>query len=587
RVRAETKRSVELVSGAWREAVTRACARLGMTRRVRVLASPHVTMPMAGGILLPTVLVPADATDWSGEQRDIVLAHEIAHLAHADPLRHVAARIAVAIYWFHPLVWLAARNASVAREAACDDAVLQLGIRPSSYARVLLDFAGAPPLRLASATLPMARSSTLETRLMTILSDSRPRVSTRGRGRILVPAAILTTLTFAVAAAQPSRPVAPASAPLAPLAPSAPSVPSATMTTPALIPAPSAPIASAPVATVTALATQQRTGDCDLNRSDSRSFRGSMSTNNGTITEQVGTRGTDRIIQRSFGSLRICAVAIDAADNRQDDLPSTWSSRARRVTLETRDDGDVRTMEISRGETTYSVNGRTRDVDASARAWRDALYELLDRTWELSQLRGQRSSLLGEISSIQGERSSLQGEISSLRGQVSSMRGQISSAQGEESSLRGEISSIRGHESSLRGQISSERGAISSLESDRRYDDRDDRARRLIREHEDRIADLQRQIRDYDTEGKVHDVERRISRLDTDRRVADIDKQIRDFDVERKVADVNRRLDRLDVDGRVRAIERDIDKLDYDRRSRQLEDRVDDALGRLRSALRR
>jgi beta-lactamase regulating signal transducer with metallopeptidase domain len=173
----------------WIASTAALCAQLGLRRRVRLLISARVGTPMAGGLSRPTIFLPAAARDWTSERRDVVLAHELAHLAGHDPLRHVAARLAVALYWFHPLAWIAARRAAAAREQACDEAVLSLGTRPSDYARVLLDMAegmqpGAPRL----AALPMVHPSHLETRLMAILNDEvragrAIRVTRRRRSR--------------------------------------------------------------------------------------------------------------------------------------------------------------------------------------------------------------------------------------------------------------------------------------------------------------------------------------------------------------------------------------------------------------------
>lgn len=325
--------------------------------------------------------------------------------------------------------------------------------------------------------------------------------------------------------------------------------------------------------------------DCWGAEDRSRSFNGTMSTNGGTIQEQIGRRGRDRVIQSSLGDLRFCMVT-NGFDGESDDRPSRWSRRSDRVILETRMPNDVRTMNEDNGRITYMVNGAVRPLDAAAQQWRDDLLGLLDVTWNLGQLRGRVSSLRGEISSIQGTRSSLEGQISSLRGQVSSMQGEISSLRGQVSSMSGEISSIRGHESSLRGAISSERGSISNLRATTweraREIDVDARSRR----HEENIQRIEREIRDYDADGRVREVERRIDLFDVETKVADVERRIREFDVEEKVARIRRQIAELEVDDRVNGIEREIRSMDAPARSRDLEERRDGAFAKLRRTLR-
>jgi beta-lactamase regulating signal transducer with metallopeptidase domain len=195
-----------VADSAWHSAAAMLGARLGLRRGPRLLVSPRVSTPMAGGLWRPVVFLPAASRTWSAEQRDVVLAHEIAHLACRDPLRHLVARLAVAVYWFHPLAWIAARRAAMSREQACDEAVLALGTRPSTYARVLLDIAAAMPQPVpALGALPMVEHPLLERRLMTILStDRRP---SNGRWRRL-PALGGAVLTLSIAAAHPAVPAA-------------------------------------------------------------------------------------------------------------------------------------------------------------------------------------------------------------------------------------------------------------------------------------------------------------------------------------------------------------------------------------------
>src|SRR5215216_3700535 len=80
----------------------------------------------------------------------------------------------------------------------------------------------------------------------------------------------------------------------------------------------------------------------------SRSFSGTMSTSGGTIVEQIGRRGSERVVQKSYGDLRVCMVT-HGFDREPDDRPSRWPFRSDRVILETRMPNDVRTLDVNNG----------------------------------------------------------------------------------------------------------------------------------------------------------------------------------------------------------------------------------------------
>ena len=73
-------------------------------------------------------------------------------------------QVACAAYWFNPLTWIAARRLRAERERACDDLVLEAGLRGADYAQHLLDIARTvtPRRSLSAAALAMARPSELE-----------------------------------------------------------------------------------------------------------------------------------------------------------------------------------------------------------------------------------------------------------------------------------------------------------------------------------------------------------------------------------------------------------------------------------------
>jgi beta-lactamase regulating signal transducer with metallopeptidase domain len=191
------------VVGVAREAAVLART-LGIRRPVHILEADRGAMPMTWGALRPRLLVPDAFATWPAPRRRAVLLHELAHVKRWDWLTQLAARLACALYWWHPLAWVAARRLREERELACDDLVLAHGTVASTYAADLLEIARA--FRVSPATalagVAMARRSQLAGRLLAVLDAARSRRSL-GRGQALsaTAAAVVVLLPIAGLAA--------------------------------------------------------------------------------------------------------------------------------------------------------------------------------------------------------------------------------------------------------------------------------------------------------------------------------------------------------------------------------------------------
>ena len=113
-------------------------------REKGVKESEFVKTPFVLGLIHPTIYLPfhmesADAVH--------VLAHERAHIRRGDPWWKVLGFLLLAIYWFHPLMWVAYFFLCRDIEAACDEAVIRdlSQEERQGYAAALLRLSAAVP----------------------------------------------------------------------------------------------------------------------------------------------------------------------------------------------------------------------------------------------------------------------------------------------------------------------------------------------------------------------------------------------------------------------------------------------------------
>lgn len=147
---------------------------VGIRRRIEVLLHEKTPGPMMCGVANPAIVLPRDAETWNSEDLNRAIVHELEHVRRSDSASRCLARALCAVYWFHPLVWIAWRKLVLEAERACDDAVLARS-EATAYADQLVDLAKRMSVAQESPLLAMANRADLATRVRAVLNGRQRR----------------------------------------------------------------------------------------------------------------------------------------------------------------------------------------------------------------------------------------------------------------------------------------------------------------------------------------------------------------------------------------------------------------------------
>jgi hypothetical protein len=133
---------------------------MGFKHGTALLTSDELASPISWGLMRPVILLNTRAVEAMSEA-EAIIAHELAHVARMDWVKLLLARVATALFWFNPLVWLLAREAHQLREEAADDSVLAADIADTDYAQLLVGVArhDCPGLLLGAHGVAPSKSS--------------------------------------------------------------------------------------------------------------------------------------------------------------------------------------------------------------------------------------------------------------------------------------------------------------------------------------------------------------------------------------------------------------------------------------------
>jgi len=113
------------------------CRSVGLRTQPVLAECAGVGVPTVAGWPAAVLVFPAGFR-FDDKGADAVVVHELAHVRRLDALAVAVAHVARALFWWHPLVWLAAAQLRATAEEACDDWAVSLTEEREQYAQILV-----------------------------------------------------------------------------------------------------------------------------------------------------------------------------------------------------------------------------------------------------------------------------------------------------------------------------------------------------------------------------------------------------------------------------------------------------------------
>lgn len=148
-----------------------------LPRGMQLFSSEHFSGPILSGLLRPKLLVPNNfCDDFSEQQQQQMLTHELVHLKRLDNGANLLALVMLALFWFNPISWLAYRAFRRSQELSCDAKVLANSVKQDqiTYCQALVQCA-QHSTHSFSIYSPYGEKSTMLKRIQTIQTSSKAK----------------------------------------------------------------------------------------------------------------------------------------------------------------------------------------------------------------------------------------------------------------------------------------------------------------------------------------------------------------------------------------------------------------------------
>jgi bla regulator protein blaR1 len=187
---------IQPVSEEWALKIQEFSDRMGIRKRVGVIQSTLVKVPVALGYFKPLIVLPVGLLfQLPVAQVETIIWHELAHIYRRDYLINILQKMIETIFFFNPAVLWISELIREEREACCDDIVLANVQQKTNYLAALVAFHG----QNSTAGLVMGlslRPNQLMNRLRRMVHQENKRLSLVELVVLAVGLLMLSAFTF-------------------------------------------------------------------------------------------------------------------------------------------------------------------------------------------------------------------------------------------------------------------------------------------------------------------------------------------------------------------------------------------------------
>ncbi|MBB6237488.1 beta-lactamase regulating signal transducer with metallopeptidase domain [Pedobacter sp. AK013] len=188
---------IEPAGEKWALIVQKFSHQMNIKKRVEVIQSTLVKVPVVLGYFKPLIVLPVGLLlQLPAAQVEAIIWHELAHIYRRDYLINILQKMIEAIFFFNPAVlWLSALIREE-RESCCDDIVLANVQQKTNYLAALVAF-HSPKNTVAGMVMGLSlRSDQLMNRLRRMVNKENKRLSGVELAALLAGLMLVSAFTF-------------------------------------------------------------------------------------------------------------------------------------------------------------------------------------------------------------------------------------------------------------------------------------------------------------------------------------------------------------------------------------------------------